>query len=82
MQNTGNTIRKNIILNWLYSTDMHVSLEKLGAMLENQTNGSYKLVNTGNNKSNNRSDKPNTLPSSFDNQLEHHSNNCDIEEYK
>ena len=41
---------------------MHVSLEKLGTMLENQTNGRYKLVNTGNNESNNRSDKSNTLP--------------------
>ena len=57
MQNTGNTIRKNIILDWLYSTDIHVSLEKLGAMLESQTNGRYKLINTDNN----------TLPSSFTN---------------
>ena len=32
-------------------------------MLENQTNGRYKLVNTGNNENNNRSDKSNTLPS-------------------
>ena len=72
MKNTGNTIRKNIILDWLYSTDMHVSLEKLGSLLEQQTNGQYKLINTGDN----------TLPSAFDNQLEHHSNSCDIEESK
>ena len=70
MQNNTNTIPKNTILNWLYSTDMHVSLEKLGAMLENQTNGRYKLVNTGNNESNNKSDKSNPLPSSFANKNE------------
>ena len=40
------TLPKNIILNWLYSADMHVSLEKLGKWLEENTNGKYKLVNT------------------------------------
>lgn len=44
------TIPKNQILNWLYSTDRHVSLEKLGSWLENNTDGQYKLVrnNIGN----------------------------------
>ena len=44
MQN--NTIPKNIILNWLYSTDRHVSLEKLGNFLEKNTDGQYKLIKT------------------------------------
>ena len=35
-----------MILNWLYSTDMHVSLDKLGQWLEQNTNGKYKLVDT------------------------------------
>ena len=47
MQN--NTIPKNILLNWLYSTDRHVSIEKLGAWLENNTNSQYKLIKTDNN---------------------------------
>ena len=38
------TIQKNKILNWLYSTDRHVSIEKLGLWLENTTGGQYKLV--------------------------------------
>ena len=38
------TIQKNKILNWLYSTDRHVSIEKLGSWLENNTGGQYKLV--------------------------------------
>jgi hypothetical protein len=42
------TLPKNVILNWLYSADMHVSLEKLGKWLEQNTNGKYKLVNTEN----------------------------------
>lgn len=41
-----NTIPKNIILNWLYSTDRHVSLEKLGNFLEENTDGQYKLIKT------------------------------------
>lgn len=40
------TLPKNMILNWLYSTDMHVSLDKLGKWLEQNTNGKYKLVDT------------------------------------
>jgi N-acetylglutamate synthase/N-acetylornithine aminotransferase len=47
MQNNtipNNTIPKNILLNWLYSTDRHVSIDKLGDWLENNTNGQYKLV--------------------------------------
>ena len=40
------TLPKNVILNWLYSTDMHVSLDKLGKWLEHNTNGKYKLVDT------------------------------------
>lgn len=38
------TIQKNKILNWLYSTDRHVSIEKLGSWLESNTGGQYKLV--------------------------------------
>ena len=42
------TIRKNKILDFLYSTDRHVSLEKLGNWIENNTDGRYKIVNTDN----------------------------------
>ena len=38
------TIPKNQILNWIYSTDRHVSLEKLGSWLEDNTDGQYKIV--------------------------------------
>jgi len=44
MNNKGSTLPKNMILNWLYSADMHVSIEKLGSWLENNTGGQYKLV--------------------------------------
>ena len=43
-QSYNNTIPKNIILNWLYTTDRHVSIEKLGEWLEDNTDGQYKLV--------------------------------------
>lgn len=46
----ANTIPKNKILNWLYSTDRHVSIEKLGSWLENNTDGQYKLVKNNINK--------------------------------
>lgn len=46
MNKESSTLPKNIILNWLYSTDMHVSLDKLGKWLEQNTNGKYKLVDT------------------------------------
>ena len=46
MNKESSTLPKNIILNWLYSTDMHVSLDKLGQWLEQNTNGKYKIVNT------------------------------------
>ena len=39
-----NTIPKNKILNWLYSTDRQVSIEKLGSWLEDNTEGQYKIV--------------------------------------
>jgi len=42
------TIRKNKILDFLYSTDRNVSLEKLGNWIENNTDGKYKIVNTDN----------------------------------
>ena len=45
---TNDTINKYQILNWLYSTDRHVSIEKLGAWLENNTDGQYKLIKTSN----------------------------------
>ena len=44
MNKESSTLPKNIILNWLYSTDMHVSFDKLGKWLEQNTNGKYKLV--------------------------------------
>ena len=44
MNNKGSTLPKNMILNWLYSAEMHVSLDKLGQWLENNTGGQYKLV--------------------------------------
>jgi hypothetical protein len=39
-----NTIPKHSILNWLYSTDRQVSLDKLAVWLEENTRGQYKLV--------------------------------------
>jgi hypothetical protein len=33
-----------LLLNWLYSSDRNVSLDKLGKWLENNTSGQYKLV--------------------------------------
>ena len=42
------TIRKNKILDFLYSTDRNVSLEKLGNWIENNTDGKYKIVDTDN----------------------------------
>jgi len=38
------TIPKHSILNWLYSTDRQVSLDKLTVWLEENTRGQYKLV--------------------------------------
>lgn len=46
MNKKSSTLPKNVILNWLYSADMHVSLEKLGKWLEQTTQGKYKIVNT------------------------------------
>ena len=46
MENKDFTIPKNILLNWLYSSDKYVSLDKLGKWLELNTNGKYKLVDT------------------------------------
>ena len=40
----ANTIPKNKILHWLYTTDRHVSIEKLGSWLEDNTAGQYKIV--------------------------------------
>jgi len=40
------TIPKNKILDFLYSTDRNVSLEKLGDWLEVNTDGKYKIVGT------------------------------------
>ena len=40
------TITKNKILNFLYSTDRNVSLDKLSIWIENNTDGKYKIVNT------------------------------------
>jgi len=46
MDNKDFTIPKNIILNWLYTADMHVSLDKLKKWIKLSTNGNYKLVDT------------------------------------
>ena len=46
MNKESSTLPKNMILNWLYSADMHVRLDKLGKWLEQNTNGKYKLVDT------------------------------------
>ena len=42
------TIPKNKILDFLYSTDRHVSLIKLSDWIESKTDGQYKIVNTSN----------------------------------
>ena len=44
MNNKDFTIPKNLLLNWLYSTERNVSLNELGKWLENNTSGQYKLV--------------------------------------
>ena len=44
IEKKANTIPKNKILNWLYSTDRQVSIEKLGSWLEDNTEGQYKIV--------------------------------------
>jgi len=44
MSKESSTLPKNMILNWLYSAEMHVPLDKLGQWLENNTDGQYKLV--------------------------------------
>lgn len=46
MNTPNTTIPKNQILNWLYSTDRHVSLDKLGDWIEENTKGQYKIINT------------------------------------
>ena len=38
------TLPKHLLLNWLYSTDKDVSIDKLAAWLEHNTSGQYKLV--------------------------------------
>jgi hypothetical protein len=38
------TIPKHLLLNWLYSTDRSVSINKLSTWLEHNTNGQCKLV--------------------------------------
>jgi hypothetical protein len=44
MNKESSTLLKNMLLNWLYSAEMHVPLDKLGQWLENNTGGQYKLV--------------------------------------
>ena len=44
MNKESSTLPKNMLLNWLYSAEMHVPLDKLGQWLENNTGGQYKLV--------------------------------------
>ena len=50
VEHKSNTIQKNKILDWLYSTDRHVSIEKLGSWLENNTDGQYKIIRNNINK--------------------------------
>ena len=47
MDNKEPTIPKNLLLNWLYASDRHVSLDKLGKWIQLNTGGKYKLVDTG-----------------------------------
>ncbi len=44
MDNNNFTIPKNMLLNWLYSTEKNVSLDELGKWLHLNTGGKYKLV--------------------------------------
>jgi hypothetical protein len=44
MNNTDPTIRKNLLLNWLYMTKQEVSLVELGCWIEAKTEGEYSLV--------------------------------------
>jgi hypothetical protein len=46
MDSNNSTIPKNMLLNWLYSSDRHLSWDKLGKWIELNTNGKYKLVDT------------------------------------
>jgi hypothetical protein len=46
MNNKDFTIPKNLLLNWLYSSDRHVPLEELGQWIKINTGGKYKLVDT------------------------------------
>ena len=47
MDNKDFTIPKNLLLNWLYSSDRHVPLEELGKWIRINTGGRYQLVDTG-----------------------------------
>lgn len=45
MDNNNFTILKNMLLNWLYSSDRHVSLDELGQWLQLNTGGGrYRLI--------------------------------------
>lgn len=44
MDNNNFTIPKNLLLNWLYSSDRHVPLEELGKWLHLNTGGRYQLI--------------------------------------
>lgn len=44
--NKDYTIPKNLLLNWLYSTDRNISMDKPGQWLEQNTSRKYKLVDT------------------------------------
>jgi len=46
MNNKDFTIPKNLLLNWLYSSEKNISLDKLGKWLQQNTGGKYKLVDT------------------------------------
>jgi len=44
MDNKDFTTPKNLLLNWLYSSERNISLDELGKWLEHNTSGQYKLV--------------------------------------
>ena len=46
MNNKDFTIPKNMLLNWLYSSDRYVPLEELGKWIRINTGGKYQLVDT------------------------------------
>ena len=38
------TLKKSLLLNWLYLTDKEVSIEKLGEFITQKTDGQYRIT--------------------------------------